>query len=146
MQDKNVQYLCAKIAGHWLGFDVNDIVEIATPGTEGVSELSDSGESVEYHGKEIRTIYMTELLTGDKIRYKAPSKLLIAKGDDGKVGLVVDSAEEILRTSIDRVKNDNINYQGNLSSDFIDGVIKSEDKVVHIISLQNINSLLEANI
>ncbi len=146
MLNQNVQFLCAKIAGHWLGLDAKSIIEIATPGEDGVSELSDTGGTIEYHGKEIPAVYLTELLTGDKIRYHSSSKILITKSNGMQIGLVVDTAEEILRTSIDRVNSDNKLYEGNIKSELIDGIISSEDRIVHIVSLENISSLLSSNI
>lgn len=143
MVPDDVRYLCAKIGGHWLGIEIDKVVEIATPGKKGLSKLGDNEDTLTYRGATIQAIYLPKVLTGDKIRYHTASRVLISESNDQTVGLVVDSVEEIVRTSRDTLKPLEPGKTP-LKNEMLAGYVDVDERRINIISLENLMALSTA--
>ena len=141
--DNSVQYLCVRVKGQWLGIDVHNVMEIATPGEKGLSKLMDDSNIMNYNGKDIPAVYLNELLSGDPVKYQKSNRVLISESNDQKYGLVVDSAEEIIRTTKDNLKP-LTNVKGLTDSAF-KGTINIDDREIKILSLRNLVELIGTN-
>jgi purine-binding chemotaxis protein CheW len=140
MVPDDVRYLCAKIGGHWLGIEIDKIVEIATPGEKGLSKLGDNDDTLTYRGATIPAIYLPEVLTGDQIRYHTANRVLISETNNQTVGLVVDSVEEIVRMSKETIKPLEPGVTP-LKNEMLAGYVDIDERRINIVSLENVMAI-----
>lgn len=137
---KPIQYICAKISGYWLGFDIHNILEIVNPGLLG-NKQAILQESMPYHGDSISIVSLSDYLLSNSVKYEASNRILISEINDRKAGLIVDSAEEIIRISPDEI-NPSIKFPAALNSDILDGIIETEEKQIYIFSIEKLYQLV----
>lgn len=136
------QYLCTKVGSHWLGIDIHKVIEIVNPNDEGYHVFDGEGKSgtIKYRGNYIPTIHLGESIKSEDIKYVTSSRILITDIEDNTFGLIVDSAEEILRIPKKGVKSvDEISPE--FSSEILDGLIEEEERKIHIISVDKVFNL-----
>lgn len=145
MDKKNTeQYLCVKLGGRWLGVEAHKVVEIINPhstGNVGLKIGKDSG-SYSYHGQTLPTIHLADVLATGQSTYNTECRLLITDIDGKMAGLVVDSAEEIIRvpegTLVTAGEALTADDSGNIR-----GTIETEDKKIDVLSLENIMAMVK---
>lgn len=140
---KNIeQFLCVKIGGRWLGVDATRILEIINPASvdnPGTS-VKDDGKSVEYHGKILPTIRLADILMDTDTHYDTSQRILISEIGEKMAGLIVDSAEEIIRipkgelSMIDPGRSE-------IGAEAIEGAIETEEKMIDVLSLDKLYHL-----
>ena len=135
------QYLCVKLGGRWLGVDATQVVEIINPSSEKAigTSLNTSGKSFSYHGQILPAIYLSDVLLNQRRTYDSNCRILVADYDGQLAGLVVDSAEEIIRVPEGTIVpvGETIDQQLNGLS----GMLETEERKIDIISLKKIFEL-----
>lgn len=140
--EQSVQYLCVKIRGHWLGVDVANIVEIVKPGAGDSAGLRVQGdmESFDYRGDMLPIIRLADVLLGEQVKYDASRRILISEMAEKRAGIIVDSAEEIVRAQHESIKSIDNTISG-LNTDILEGILEIDDRKIHIVSLDRIYHL-----
>jgi chemotaxis signal transduction protein len=140
MKKKNeVQFLCFRVGQYLFGLDVQNAVEIIglKGGQVPVTPITD--DNFVYEGQSLKSLHLAELLLGSSLRTPNDYRVIIAEKGRRRFGLLVDSAEEIIRvTKEDIIKPESLNE--NLRAENISGMIIKNEKAVYII---NIKKLLE---
>ncbi len=142
-QDKIVQYLCAKVGAFYLGVQAEEVIEIVKPNSEGFHHFDGEGkgDSIKYNGEYIPLVYLSDFVKGERDHYISTSKVLISEKNSKRFGLVVDSAEEIIR-----IPKNEMNLSASDGEDVqfeaLDSVLDVEDKKVHIISVDKVFDLV----
>jgi purine-binding chemotaxis protein CheW len=141
-QKKLYQYLCVKIGGRWLGVDATRIVEIVNPtsSTGGGLTFTDDGKMVNYRGKILPTIRLADILLGSATHYDTDQRVLISETGEKMAGLIVDSAEEIIRVPEDQLSLIDPS-RSEMNADSLEGVIETEEKSINILSLDKLYHL-----
>ncbi len=136
------QFLCVKIGGHWLAVDATRIVEIINPAsTQSVgTQLKDDGKIIDYHGEILQTIRLADILLGSGSHYDTSQRILISEVGERMAGLIVDSAEEIIRIPKDKLSIiEPVSSDMNIES--LEGAIEIDEKVINILSLDKLYHL-----
>ncbi|MGA1846606.1 chemotaxis protein CheW [Deferribacter abyssi] len=71
------------------------------------------------------------------------TRLIIVNIDDLKVGFIVDSVEEVLRISKDKIDNVPAVLSASIDSNFITNVVKDQNKMIMILNAQKMFSIEE---
>jgi len=133
------QFLCVKIGGRWLGVDASKIVEIVNPASDEHAgmEIKKDSNTISYHGKILQTIQLADILIGTHTHYDTAQRILISEVGERMAGLIVDSAEEIVR-----IPKENIvaidPTQSDLNIESLEGTIEMEEKKISILSLDKL--------
>ncbi|MFH2037556.1 MAG: chemotaxis protein CheW [Candidatus Zixiibacteriota bacterium] len=143
-KDNIIQYLCTKVGALWLGVQAEEIIEIVKPSSEGFHHFEGEGriDSIKYNDEYIPLIYLRELLTGEKDNYITACKVLITEKDQKILGMVVGSAEEILRIPQGEL-NITTTTDSGIKSETIDSILRVEDRKIHIISVSKVFDLIK---
>jgi len=135
------QYLCFKIRGHWLGIDIGNVVEILKPESQRLSSLTSETGTFEFEGRTLTAIHMGDVLLGEQIKYDTSNRVLISKLGDIRAGLIVDSAEEIVRVDEDVIGSIESTIAP-LRKEYLDGCLNLEDRKVYLISTDKLHQLV----
>jgi len=143
MESKKLeQFLCVKIGGRWLGVDATRIVEIINPSSSDNSamQFKDEGKSINYHGRILPTIHLADILLGSATRYDTSQRVLISETGERMAGLIVDSAEEIIRIPKEQLSLLDAS-SSDINAESLDGIIETEEKRINILSLDKLYQL-----
>lgn len=135
------QYLCAGLGGHWLGMEINNILEIINPNAQKESGYAYDSGKFDYRDKQIPAIRLYEHLVPGKTEYPMDNRIIVCDLNKQIFGVIVDSAEEIIRIPEDQIKpfsGDKLNFK----SDILDGIIEQEEKTIHILSVEKLYQLI----
>jgi chemotaxis signal transduction protein len=138
-EKKLYQYLCVKIGGRWLGVDATQIVEIINPASSVGAGLkfTDNGKTINYRGKILPTIRLADILLGSATHYHTAQRVLISETSEKMAGLIVDSAEEIIRIPEDKLSLVDPAHS-EMNGESLEGVIETEEKLISILSLDKL--------
>ncbi len=135
------QYLCAGSGGKWLGIEINNILEIVNPGDQKAAfKIQDSGKFI-YRERQIPAVQLNEHLTAEKVAYHTNNRIIVCDLNDQIFGIVVDSAEEIIRIPEGQIRPFS-GEKSNIKSDILDGIIEQEDRTVHVLSVEKLYQLI----
>lgn len=140
-KNKQAQYLLVKISGRWVGVDVTDIIEIVKPEDSTLRAGADK-QTISYRGNTIPIISLADILIGGQVKYETSHRILISEMGDKAAGLVVDSAEEIIRISRESLQS-HADIETGLNADVLEGIITMDDRRIHIVSLERIYQLAQ---
>ncbi len=135
------QYLCVKLGGQWLGVDATRVIEIINPNSDksaGISLNVDS-KTLSYHGQILPTIYLSDVLLNRQKTYYTDCRILITDINGQMAGLVVDSAEEIIRVPEGTVVPVGEAINGEVAG--MSGMLETEERKIDILSLSKIFEL-----
>ena len=135
------QYLCAGLGGHWLGIEINDILEIINPHDQKVGFDIRDRDRLNYHDKQIPAIHLSDHLKSEQTAYHTNNRIIVCDLNEQVFGLVVDSAEEIIRIEEQQIKplsSDETNFK----TDILSAIIEQEDRTVHILSVEKLFHLI----
>ena len=135
------QYLCFKLRGHILGIEIGHVVEIMKPESKRLSSMTSETGTFEYQGKTLTAIHLVDILLGEEVKYDTSNRVLITRFGDNKAGLIVDSAEEILRITDETIHSlDSASTP--LNCEFLDGYIASEERNIYLVSPDKLHKLI----
>ncbi len=136
------QFLCVKIGGRWLAVDATRIVEIINPASaQSVgTQVKDDGKIIDYHGEILQTIRLADILLGSRSHYDTSQRILISEVGERMAGLIVDSAEEIIRIPKDKLSIIEP-VSSDMNIDSLEGAIETDEKVINILSLDKLYQL-----
>ncbi len=140
MEQKELeQFLCVKIGGRWLGVDATQIVEIINPASADSvgAQVKDDGKTIKYHGKILPTIRLADILIGSDTHYDTSQRILISEVGEKMAGLIVDSAEEIIRIPKEKISMIKPG-QSDMNAEPLEGAIETEEKMINVLSLDKL--------
>jgi chemotaxis signal transduction protein len=140
--DDTIQYLCARVGGHWLGIETAKILEIVNSDQKNLYRFNGSAErdSVNYQGQSIPAINMSRFITGDDDHIVTTGRILVSELNKQRYGLIVDSAEEIIRISPEMAET-LMPCSPDINSEAVVETFEIDDRKIHIISLDKVLGL-----
>jgi len=139
---KEGQYICTKIGGFRLAFDVTCVSEIIKPDTSPYRIEHSDGETatINYSGQKIPVIYLSDIIHGDRERYITSYRALITSWQGRRAAIVVDSADEIIRIAAGDVKSPT-EIVADIDIAPLEGMINIDEDKIHIVSVEKIFNL-----
>jgi purine-binding chemotaxis protein CheW len=141
-QKKLEQFLCVKIGGRWLGVDATRILEIINPASSDSpgTQFKDDGKTIQYHGKILPTIHLADVLLGAGTHYETSQRILISETGEKMAGLIVDSAEEIIRIPKEKLSLLDAS-RSDMNAESLEGIIETDEKTINVLSLDKLYQL-----
>ena len=93
--------------------------------------FSDENSYFQYGDKQVPVIFLSELLNEEHHRYEQSYRILVAGNENNLIGIVVDSAEEIIRVTDAKLQPSVLNAQ----IEFIESSLTEDERQVHIVSV-----------
>lgn len=138
------QYLCFKVRGHLLGIDISHVIEIMKPESKRLSSLTSESGTFEFQGRTLTAIHLGDVLLGEQVKYDTSNRVLISRLGDLKAGLIVDSAEEILRITDEKI-NPPDSASTPLNREFLEGYIALEERNIYLVSTEKLQNLVRVS-
>lgn len=139
MDSKEAKVLIFSINGESYATDIMEVERIL--GYEKTTKLPDSPKFVEgvinYEGNILPIISLTKrfnLIEEDK---KSDTKIIVAKQEGNKIGIIVDIVSEVRDISENNIENPPEIVAG-ISKRYIRGLIKVDGKIIIFLNLRNI--------
>ncbi|MCM0650478.1 chemotaxis protein CheW [Clostridium swellfunianum] len=141
MENKNIKVLIFSINGEYYATDIMEVERIIS--YEETTKLPDSPSFVEgvitYEGNVLPVISLAKkfgLGYGEK---SSDSKIIVAKQDNTKIGIIVDVVSEVKDVSTNNIENPPEIVAG-ISKRYIRGLIKIDKKIIIFLNLGTILS------
>ncbi len=136
------KYVTFLLAGREYATDIKQIVEIiyfqkSTPMPEAHGFVEGV---VDLRGKVIPVIDLKKILVIQASENTVPNHILIIRFHEKKMGIVVDEVREVLQISNTRIQSPQEVLEGKVSR-HLKGVSKMGDRMIFILSLENMLSL-----
>ena len=128
--EKKIQLLCVRLGKFWLGIDVSRTVEIlrAEPSAK---------EAISFRGSDIPLVNLDDILSIDTSSHRGPRRVVVSEAGEKLVGLIIDSAEEIIRTDAANMRRAT-GAKVELNRDVLDGILELDDREIYVISPEKI--------
>lgn len=146
MENKNIKVLIFSINGEYYATDIMEVERII--GFEETTKLPDSPSFVEgvitYEDNVLPIISLSKkfnLAYGEK---NQDSKIIVAKQDNNKIGIIVDVVSEVKDINAKSIENPPEIAAG-ISKRYIKGLIKIDKKIIIFLNLGTILSDEEKN-
>jgi len=135
-----MDYLCFKLNSEPLAVDVLDILEIIIPEKALHIGIDYSRGVIDYKGLSVPLVnhFDRDVPVSDK---RKPGRVIICSCENKTIGLIIDSAEEILRVGPDEITPAGA---GDIAAEHIDGYLVTDDRRIPILSLKKIGALISA--
>lgn len=139
MENKEIKVLIFSINGEYYSTDIMEVERII--GYEETTKLPDSPSFVEgvitYEGNVLPVISLSKkfnLAHGEK---NEDSKIIVAKQDNNKIGIIVDVVSEVKDINTNSIENPPEIVAG-ISKRYIKGLIKLDKKIIIFLNLGKI--------
>lgn len=139
MENKEIKVLIFSINGEYYATDIMEVERII--GYEETTKLPDSPSFVEgvitYEGNVLPVISLSKkfnLAHGEK---NEDSKIIVAKQDNNKIGIIVDVVSEVKDINTNSIENPPEIVAG-ISKRYIKGLIKLDKKIIIFLNLGKI--------
>lgn len=140
MDNKEIKILIFSINNEYYATDIMEVERIL--GYETPTKIPDSPSFVEgvinYEGKILPVISLSKrfnLLAGQN--EKNDLKIIVAKENERKIGIIVDVVSEVRNISTDSIENPPEVVSG-ISSRYIKGLIKIDKKIIIFLNISSI--------
>jgi len=142
--DQKSQYLCVRIKGRWLGLEIDKVLEIVNPVEKDnvFFKNDDERQTINYQETVIPVVHIADILTGEQVKYDQSYRIVVCELDGDRMGLVVDSADEIVRLNNSDMKKPS-GQDSNFSNDILKGSYSLEDRLIHILEMEQITKLVK---
>lgn len=140
MDNKEIKILIFSINNEYYATDIMEVERIL--GYEAPTKIPDSPSFVEgvinYEGKILPVISLSKrfnLLVGQN--EKNDLKIIVAKENERKIGIIVDVVSEVRNISTDSIENPPEVVSG-ISSRYIKGLIKIDKQIIIFLNISSI--------
>jgi purine-binding chemotaxis protein CheW len=140
MDNKEIKILIFSINNEYYATDIMEVERIL--GYEAPTKIPDSPSFVEgvinYEGKILPVISLSKrfnLLAGQN--EKNDLKIIVAKENERKIGIIVDVVSEVRNISTDSIENPPEVVSG-ISSRYIKGLIKIDKQIIIFLNISSI--------
>lgn len=139
MENKEVKVLIFSINGEHYATDIMEVERIL--GYEEPTTLPDSPNFVQgvinYEGSILPVLSLTKRFGLEKDEIKNDAKIIVAKQDGNKIGIIVDIVSEVRDVSIKNIEAAPDIVAG-ISQRYIKGLIKIDGKIIIFLNLGTI--------
>lgn len=139
MENKEVKVLIFSINGEHYATDIMEVERIL--GYEEPTTLPDSPNFVQgvinYEGSILPVLSLTKRFSLEKNEIKNDAKIIVAKQDGNKIGIIVDIVSEVRDVSIKNIEAAPDIVAG-ISQRYIKGLIKIDGKIIIFLNLGTI--------
>lgn len=139
MQNKEIKVLIFKIGEEYYAADIMEVERIL--GYEEPTVLPDAPIFVEgvinYQGKILPVISLSKKFNIPEQERKSDAKIIVAKENENKIGVIVDVVSEVKDVNLDKVEEPPEIVAG-ISKRYIKGLIKIEEKIIIFLNLSTI--------
>lgn len=139
MQNKEIKVLIFKIGEEYYAADIMEVERIL--GYEEPTVLPDAPIFVEgvinYQGKILPVISLSKKFNIPEEERKSDAKIIVAKENENKIGVIVDVVSEVKDVNLDKVEEPPEIVAG-ISKRYIKGLIKIEEKIIIFLNLSTI--------
>ncbi|NEZ45850.1 purine-binding chemotaxis protein CheW [Clostridium niameyense] len=139
MQNKEIKVLIFKIGEEYYAADIMEVERIL--GYEEPTVLPDAPTFVEgvinYQGKILPVISISKKFNIPEEERKSDAKIIVAKENENKIGVIVDVVSEVKDVNLDKVEEPPEIVAG-ISKRYIKGLIKIEEKIIIFLNLSTI--------
>jgi purine-binding chemotaxis protein CheW len=139
MENKEIKVLIFNINGEYYATDIMEVERII--GFEETTKLPDSPSFVEgvitYEGNVLPIISLAKKFNLPYHEKNDDSKIIVAKQDNTKIGIIVDVVSEVKDINTSTIENPPEIVAG-ISKRFIKGLIKLDKKIIIFLNLGTI--------
>jgi purine-binding chemotaxis protein CheW len=139
MSDKAIKVLIFNINDEFYAADIMEVERIL--GYEESTRLPDSPDFVEgvinHEGSILPVINLAKRFNLKNSENKRDSKIVVAKQEKGKIGIIVDIVSEVKDISVSTIENPPEVVSG-ISKRYIKGLIKVDRKIIIFLKLSDI--------
>jgi purine-binding chemotaxis protein CheW len=139
MSDKEIKVLIFCINGEYYATDIMEVERIL--GYEEPTKLPDSPSFVEgvinYEGNILPIISLARRFNLPLSEKSNECKIIVAKQQESKVGIIVDVVSEVRDIKVDNIENPPEIVAG-ISKRYIKGLIKIDNKIIIFLNLSTI--------
>ncbi|SYZ73472.1 hypothetical protein TRIP_C21590 [Candidatus Zixiibacteriota bacterium] len=131
-KNEPIQFLCFKLGEYFFGIDVMNIVEIVNFKGAETPPAADGEQFIKYNNRRLRVFHPGQFLLNTSASASVDYRVIVVEQQRKKIGLVVDSAEEIIRTTPGAIRDVEL-AETDLRPDVLYGRIVQEQKTVHLV-------------
>jgi chemotaxis signal transduction protein len=136
-----IQFLCFKLGEYFFGLDVMNVEEIVNFKGAEIPPVVGGEGFIKYKDRQLKIYYPDEILLNGPIAASVDYRLIVVESERRQIGLVVDSAEEIIRVTADEIRE--VEIAGtDVRRDNLYGQIVQERKIVRLIDLAKMISAI----
>ncbi|MFP4567884.1 MAG: chemotaxis protein CheW [Candidatus Woesearchaeota archaeon] len=143
MEDKTIdefQIVTFKLGNERFGIDIDELLEIVR--IENITRVPNTKNFVEgvinLRGKIIVVLDLLKKLNIGKIKITNSSRILVVKTEEELTGLLVDSCEDVMTISIDKVQNAPKILEEKINTEYIRGVIFDKKEIIVLLDLNKL--------
>lgn len=146
MDNSEAKILIFSINGEHYATDIMEVERIL--GFETPTKLPDAPAFVEgvinYEGRILPVISLSRRFNIPENDKTAESKIIVAKENDNKIGIIVDIVSEVKDVKLKSIENPPAVVSG-ISKRYIKGLIKIDNKIIIFLNLSSILTVEEKN-
>lgn len=139
MDSKEIKVLIFCINKEYYATDIMEVERIL--GFEEPTKLPDSPQFVQgvinYEGRILPIISLSDRFGLPKGKIDSESKIIVAKQDGNKIGIIVDVVSEVKDIDVGRIETPPEIISG-ISKRYIKGLIKIDDRIIIFLNLATI--------
>jgi purine-binding chemotaxis protein CheW len=139
MKEQEIKILIFSINGEYYATNIMEVERIL--GYEKATKIPDSPQFVEgvinYEGKILPVITLSKRFNLPSTEIQEESKIIVAKQDNSKIGIIVDFVSEVKDVKIDNIE-DSPEIISGISKRYIKGLIKIDGRIIIYLNLSSI--------
>jgi purine-binding chemotaxis protein CheW len=139
MDNKGIKVLIFSINGEYYATDIMEVERIIN--YEEPTKLPDSPDFVQgvitYEGNVLPIISLAKKFSFSSSKTNIDSKIIVAKQDDNKLGIIVDVVSEVKDVNTKDIENAP-EIAARISKRYIKGLIKIDNKIIIFLNLKTI--------
>ena len=139
MKEQEIKVLVFSINGEHYATNITEVERILE--YEKATKIPDSPDFVEgiiyYEENILSVIKLSKKFNLPAREIGTETKIIVAKQDDGKIGIIVDSVSEVKDVQVDNIEN-SPEIIGGISKRYIKGLIKIDGKIIIYLNISAI--------